>query len=130
VKPGVSKNKKPKKNRNKKTKNPKKTQEKPTQQNRKKKLDEQEEVEVGFFHSFFSNDDIKQRATKRSENCILIINSKLSSFLWRFKLFLFANLFAFLFHVFFWILLNFVLFWLSAGCVYVLFAPAVIKYAQ
>jgi len=118
-----------KKNRNKKLK----TQRKPrkNQHNKtEKKLDEQEEVEVGFFHSFFSNDDIKQRATKRSENCILIINSKLSSFLWRFKLFLFANLFAFLFHVFFWILLNFVLFWLSAGCVYVLFAPAVIKYAQ
>jgi len=129
VKPGVSKNKKRKKNRNKKLK----TQRKPrkNQHNKtEKKLDEQEEVEVGFFHSFFSNDDIKQRATKRSENCILIINSKLSSFLWRFKLFLFANLFAFLFHVFFWILLNFVLFWLSAGCVYVLFAPAVIKYAQ
>jgi len=100
VKPGVSKNKKRKKNRNKKLK----TQRKPrkNQHNKtEKKLDEQEEVEVGFFHSFFSNDDIKQRATKRSENCILIINSKLSSFLWRFKLFLFANLFAFLFHVFF-----------------------------
>jgi len=101
VNPGVSKKQKTKKKPKQKTKNPKKTQEKPTQQNRKKKLDEQEEVEVGFFHSFFSNDDIKQRATKRSENCILIINSKLSSFLWRFKLFLFANLFAFLFHVFF-----------------------------